>query len=174
MAISSGTISGISAGIGDIFAASADKSKAQFDLTEGQEYSEAAALAGQNEQFTQMSTAIKEAQQSRQIAMGEGATEAGVAGAGFAKSGSALDIMRSNAQQGALQQAVTGQQGLITEAGYQEQQASYTLMAGAANTAASAEETAAKDSDIMGAIDIGGSILTAALPSGGIPLPGGG
>jgi hypothetical protein len=162
VAISSGTISGISAGIGDIFAASADKSKAQFDLTEGQEYSEAAALAGQNEQFTQMSTAIKEAQQSRQIAMGEGATEAGVAGAGFAKSGSALDIMRSNAQQGALQQAVTGQQGLITEAGYAEQQSSYTLMAGAAKQAASAEETAAKDSDIMGAIDIAGSVAMAA------------
>jgi hypothetical protein len=154
MASISGAISGVTAGIGDIYSSEASKSKAQFDLTEGQEYSDAAALAGQNEQFTQMSTAIKEAQQSRQIAMGEGATEAGVAGAGFAKSGSALDIMRSNAQQGALQQAVTGQQGLITEAGYAEQQQSYNLMAGAANQAAGAEETAAKGEMIEGVINL--------------------
>jgi hypothetical protein len=149
-----GALAGLTAGIGDIYSSEASKAKAAYDITEGKEYSEAAALAGQNEQFTQMSTAIKEAQQSRQIAMGEGATEAGVAGAGFAKSGSALDIMRSNAQQGALQQAVTGQQGLITEAGYAEQQASYTLMAGAADQAAAAEETAAKGEMIEGVINL--------------------
>jgi hypothetical protein len=164
MAISGGTITGISAGISDIFAASADKAKAQFDITEGQEYTLAGQLAGQNEQFTQMSTAIKEAQQSRQIAQAQGATAAAVGGAGFAASGSALDIMRSNAQQGALQQAVTSQQGLITEAGYAEQQQSYNLMAGAANTAAAAEETAAKDSTILGYAKIAGSVATAAIP----------
>jgi hypothetical protein len=40
-----------------------------------------------------------------------------VAGDGFAASGSALDILRSSAAQGAIAKAVTGYQGLITEAG---------------------------------------------------------
>jgi hypothetical protein len=40
-----------------------------------------------------------------------------VAGDGFAASGGALDILRSSAAQGTIAKAVTGYQGLITEAG---------------------------------------------------------
>jgi hypothetical protein len=45
-----------------------------------------------------------------------GGQEADVAGAGFSEGGSALDLLRSSASQGALTHAVLGQQGLITEA----------------------------------------------------------
>ncbi len=107
MAIGSGTISGISAGISDIFAASADKSKAAFDRIEGQEYTLASQLATQNEQFTQMSTAIKEAQTSREVSKSLGATTAAVAGAGFATSGSALDILRESASRAWLPKLAT-------------------------------------------------------------------
>ncbi len=47
-----------------------------------------------------------------------------MAGAGLGESGSALDILRDSASQGALTKATLGQQGLINEAGYQEQQQS--------------------------------------------------
>src|ERR1700680_2862330 len=78
--INSASIGNISAGIGDLYAAKADKAKAAYDITEGKEYDLASQLALQNEQFTQMSTAIKDAQTSREIAKSEGATSAAVAG----------------------------------------------------------------------------------------------
>ena len=142
--INAASIGNISAGIGDLYAAKADKAKAQYDVTEGKEYDLASQLALQNEQFTQMSTAIKDAQTSREIAKSEGATTAAVAGGGFATSGSALDILRDSAQQGAITRAVGQEQGLVTEAGYEEQAHSYKLMSGAANQAAAAEMEAAK------------------------------
>ena len=109
---------------------------------------QAAALAKQNEQFTEMSTAIKQSQADRNLYQALGTTRADVAGAGFAASGSALDILRESASQGAMTKAVLGEQGLITEAGYQEQAQSYTDMANAAGVAIQADEDAAKGARI--------------------------
>lgn len=121
--------------------------KAKGDLAEGQEYDLAAGLAGQNAQFTKTSTAIQEMQQERELTLGLGRTTADVAGAGLAESGSALDILRDSASQGALTKATLGQQGLINEAGYQEQQQSYQLMASTARTTAAGEEDIANQTD---------------------------
>jgi hypothetical protein len=82
------------------------------------EYTDAAALAAQNEQYTKESTTIKEAQQARSLTLAQGGIQANQAGGGFAMSGSSLDILRDSAGQGAIAHAVIGQQGLITEAGY--------------------------------------------------------
>ncbi|HTC04891.1 MAG TPA: hypothetical protein VK749_15920 [Xanthobacteraceae bacterium] len=146
------SLNDVGAGVSDLFQASADRSKASYDLMEGQEYTLASDLATQNAQYTQMSTAIKEAGENREITQALGKTQADVAGAGFAESGSALDILRSGAQQGAIVKAATSEQGLINEAGYNEQAASYNLMATAADQAASAEGTAAKGADIAAII----------------------
>jgi hypothetical protein len=100
---------------------------------EAQNYGLAAQLAKENGQYTAVSTALKEAQTSRELNMSLGKTQAEVAGAGFSLSGSALDILRSSAQQGALQKAAIQQQGNITEAGYAEQAQSYLNMQQAAN-----------------------------------------
>ena len=162
MAFGPATITDISAGIGDLYTAKADKAKAAYDITEGQEYSDASALATQNEQFTQMSTAIKDAQTSREIAKSEGATTAAVAAGGFATSGSALDILRDSAQQGAITRAVGQEQGLVTEAGYAEQATSYNLMAGAANQAASAEKEAATGAKIGAGLQLAAAGATLA------------
>jgi hypothetical protein len=91
-----------------------------------------------------MSTAIKESQADRNLYQALGTTRADFAvglfarpmncriwrcsGAGFAESGSALDLLRESASQGAMTKAVLGEQGLITEAGYQEQAQSYTVL----------------------------------------------
>jgi hypothetical protein len=45
----------IGAGVSDIFQGFADETKAKGDILEGQAYGEAAQLAGQNAQFTEMS-----------------------------------------------------------------------------------------------------------------------
>src|ERR1043166_7573782 len=122
------TFSDLGGAVGDLFRGFGDR-------VEAKNYRLAAGLADQNAQFTQMSTDIKEMQATRAITMGMGQTQADVAGAGFAQSGSALDLLRDSASQGALTKAVLSEQGLITEAGYKEQAESYRNMASYAETA---------------------------------------
>lgn len=150
MAFGAGTITSLSGAVGDLFAASGHRAKAQGDRVEAQNYDLASELAAQNAKFTETSTAIKEAQIDRENYKVIGGQQADVASAGFASSGSALDLMRDSAQQGALTHAVAGEQGLITEAGYQEQAQSYTNMSTAARMAADAEDNAATGSTITG------------------------
>lgn len=149
------------AGVSDIFAGFGDIDKMHADEMESAQYTEAAELAEQNKQFTAQSTSIKEAQDTREITKAMGRTTADVAGAGFATSGSALDILRSNAQQGAITKAVASEQGQITEAGYQEQADSYTTMASVASEAAKSANLAS----IGSFVGAGFNFLAAALPS---------
>jgi hypothetical protein len=180
MALSAETFSSAGGGIGsavsDLFAASGAKLKEQGDLAEQQQYTEAAGFAEQNVGFTQQSTAIKEMQTEREVQKSLGQTRADTAGAGFAESGSSLDILRESASQGALQKSVLGTQGLITEAGYQEQADSYKTMAGAAGLAAQEEENAAKGDEIAGIIKgvVAVGSIALAIPTGGASLGAGG
>jgi len=165
VAFGSSTFSDIGGAVSDLFASSGDKAKAQGDFIEAKDYSLASDLATQNEQFAETSTAIKQAQLDRSIYQTIGGQRADVAGAGFAESGSAIDLLRSSAQQGALTKAVAGQQGLIQEAGYKEQAESYANMSQAATIAGNAENDAAKGS-ILGAVFKGASAV-AGLFTGG-------
>lgn len=160
MAFGNATFSDAAGAVGDLFAAQGDKAKADFDFAESKEYGLASDLATQNEKFTEVSTSIKEAQQQRELLSKQGGVEASVAGAGFAESGSAIDILRDSAAQGALAHAVLGQQGLIQEAGYKEQAQSYQLMSGAANEAGNAENQAAEGAEITAGIKGAASIAT--------------
>jgi hypothetical protein len=180
MAFGSSTVSDIGGGVSDLFQASADKSKATYDLMEGQEYTLASQLATQNAQFTQDSTAIKETQINREESKAIGTTTANQAGAGFAMSGSGLDILRETASSGSIAKAAANQQGLIQEAGYNEQAASYTLMATAADSAAQEERNAAKGADIGAIIDFTAAAVSLipnsipGMPSGASGGKGGG
>jgi hypothetical protein len=130
------------------------RTKAQGDLAEATNYDLAAGLAQQNEAFTEQSTRIQNAQAARQETLVLGGQRAQVAGAGFALGGNALDIMRDSASQAALQRGVLQQQGLITEAGYEEQAKSFQTMAAAGRaTAASEYDIAAKTDVIAGQQD---------------------
>jgi hypothetical protein len=176
-----GAVSDLFGGISDIFSGDSKaeglRLKAQGDLAEASNYDLASTLATQNEAYTKESTAIQQAQQERNTYLQIGNQKAQIAGAGFAESGSALDILRDSASQGALAKAVLGQQGLITEAGYQEQAQSYTTMANTARSTAAEEENMANDAEhagMMGAIGkgIGAAInIGAAIVTGGASLP---
>lgn len=124
------------------------RTKAQGDLAEAGNYDLASGLATANEQYTAQSTRIQQAQLARQETQTIGGQQASVAGAGFANSGSAYDLMRDSANQGALARGVLGQQGAITEAGYDEQAKSFTTMANAGRA------TAASEMDIAGQTDV--------------------
>jgi hypothetical protein len=165
MAFGSSTFTDLGGAVSDLFAASADQSKAAGDRIEAQDYDLASSLATQNEKFTETSTAIKQAQLDRSIYQTIGGVTADTAGSGFAASGSSLDVLRDSAAQGALTKAVAGQQGLITEAGYTEQATSYSNMANAANMAANAEDQAAKGATIASAFQ--GAAAIASLFTGG-------
>ena len=146
MAFGTGTISAIGGAVNDLFAADAHRSRAEGLRIEAGNYDLASGFSTQNQKFTETSTAIKQAQGDRQIYQTVGGQQADVAGAGFAASGSALDLMRDSAAQGALTHAVGAQQGLITEEGYQVQAESYQNMGQAARMAADAEDRAATGS----------------------------
>jgi hypothetical protein len=160
MALSNATFSDLGGAVSDLFSAQAMRTKAQGDIIEGKEYGLAAELAGKNEQYTELSTAIKEAQESRKIYQTDSGVAANMAQAGFGASGSALDIMRDSAAQGALAKATLSEQGLITEAGYKEQQQSYLDMQQAANMAADSENKTAMGLDITVGIKGIASIAT--------------
>lgn len=171
MAISSSAVSSIGGNIGgavsDLFAgfgaatqadlkaqglnlnAQGLRLKATGDLAEGSEYDLASTLAAKNEAYTAKSTAIQVKQQDRSTTLQMGGQQAAQAGAGFAASGSGLDILADSAAQGALAKSVLQQQGAITEAGYQEQSDSYTLMASTARTTAAGEDTIADETDSL-------------------------
>jgi hypothetical protein len=153
-ALSSSTFSNLGGGVSDLFAAMGYKAKAAGDVFEQQNYMLAANLADQNAQFTQWSTALKQSQEDRTLFKSLGETRADIAGAGLAESGSSIDILRESASQGAQARAVTGEQGLITEAGYKEQAASYRNMAAAAQVAIDAEKTASIGAEITGGLKI--------------------
>jgi hypothetical protein len=160
MAIGSSTFTAAGSAVSDIFAGFGDLTKAQGDIIEAQNYRLAAQYAMQEAKLTEQSTKIQAFQQQRQTALGLGGIAAEQASAGFAESGSALDLLRDSASQGALTKSVLERQGLITEAGYKEQAQSYQNMAQAADLAASAQKTASTGSFIAGGVQAVASIAS--------------
>ena len=124
-----GSVGSSAAGaVSDLFAAEGDRAEAA-------NYNEAAALALQNVEFSKQMTSIRETQAQREITQTIGAQGAAYAGGNIAESGTALDVLRSSAQQGAMQQYIIGAQGAAQESAYQEQATSYERMASAASSA---------------------------------------
>lgn len=99
-------------------------------------YSEAQRIAEENAQIARSATTIRDTQLQRTIFKTLGTQEAQVAGAGFSASGSALDILRDSASQGAHARAINQAQGAITENSYLEQAGMFGGMADAAKASA--------------------------------------
>lgn len=152
---------------------------------EGMSYSRAGDLARLNADFTARSTAIQAAQSDRQVYMSLGSQRAGYGASGLAESGSAIDVLRGSAQQGALERSVLLQQGVITEEGYREQAEVYGNMVEASKVAvegsriasqqhklaAEAEDNAAIGHYIGGAIK-GVTAVASLFAGGGLSMPG--
>lgn len=164
MATADDFISGANAiggAVSDLFGAKASTASAGS-------YTDAATIAEQNAQLVKQATAIKETQQSRQIFQTIGAQRAGVGGAGFAESGTALDLLRSSASQGALAKAITASQGAITENAYAEQAGQFRGMADAATASGTAQDIGGLVKAAGGAWDLakGASSLFSAPAAG--------
>lgn len=114
--------SGLFSGIGNVKAADA--------------YGQAADIALQNAQLTEMSTRIKTTQAERQVYQGIGGQKSDVAAAGFGAGGSALDLLRSSVQQSGLQNQLLKVQGMVDENSYKAEAAGYKAQQSSAKAAA--------------------------------------
>lgn len=117
-------MSDIGSGIGSIFGGVGS-------LFESGGYSAAAKIAKQNAQIVKLSTGIQETQTARQALQVIGGQQSAVASAGFSESGSALDLLKSSAQQASLQKGLVAYQGLINQNAWLEKAAADEGMANA-------------------------------------------
>lgn len=145
-------IGGIGGDIESLGNAASALFSSQGNAAEADSYSSAASLEEQNAQLTAASTRIQETQTARQVAQSLGTTQADVASAGFTQSGSALDIMRSSAQQGALAKSLINIQGAINEN-------SFAAEAGADEAKAKAANEANQAGTVSAIASIGGALI---------------
>lgn len=168
MAFGTSTFSGLSGAVSDIFGgqstAAGLRIKAQGSRVEAENYDLASDLATKNASFADTSMQIKVAQADRSLFKSISGQAADVAGAGFAASGSALDLLRDSASQGALTTAVAGQQGLIAVEGYEQQAKSYNNLAEFSRWAADQEDRLASSAEsnswITGGLKLAASVGT--------------
>lgn len=154
-------IGGLGGDIADLGDAVGSLFNAEGNAAEANSYTSAAQLEEQNAQLTAASTRIQETQQARTMAQSLGTTQADVASAGFTESGSALDILKSSAQQGSLAKSLINIQGAINENSYAAEAGADTAKAKAANEANTAGTISAIAS-IGGALVSGGEQLASA------------
>lgn len=132
---------GIGGGVGSIFSGIGQM---QAGKAAAKGYQASAASLREAARLTKISTGLQLLQADREIYKVQGGARADAAANGLTLSGSALDVIRSNAQQGGLQKAVLGLQGQIE----------YTSLIGQAQMA----EAQAKASKKGGKGGIGGII----------------
>lgn len=114
---------------GQVGSASSDIFGGVGQLVAAGGYSKAAKFAGENAALTARMTDIEIQQSERQAYQLVGGTQADVAAGGFSLSGSAIDILKSNAQQASLSTQLLANQGLIEQNAYLAQEAQYGAMA---------------------------------------------
>lgn len=120
---------------------------------------DAATLAAQNVKLTEASTAIQKAAEQRNIYRITGGIRADVAGAGLTQSGSAEDILRASAQQGALQKQLVGVQGQMNVNAQTAQVGTYKSQAEAYQAQSEGAIAAAEGQEASAAASKGGGIL---------------
>lgn len=147
-----------------LFGAKASRLNAKGLRKQAAAYGEAAEFAFKNIDYTRASTEVQGYQLQRNLFKSFGQTEADIASGGFSDSGSAGDLMRMGAEEGALQSAVLAYQGKITEEGFRVQGESYLAQQQAALMAAKAAEASAKGGMIGGIIK-GIGALGALIPA---------
>jgi hypothetical protein len=139
--------------------AAGDLLGAQGSLGTAESYDTAATIARQNAAIVAQSTEIQKTQEQRQIYQYLGAQKTGVAGAGMASKGTALDLLRSSTMQGELTKATTTQQGIISENSYKQQANQYIGMAAAARNAAASQQAGADNAELGRDIALVGSAV---------------
>ena len=146
----------LSSGIGDIGGAVGDLFSAVGDQAEANSYGEAATYAAQYAKIAASTGQIQQAQTRRQVYSSESATQAVSAGNGLRMSGSAANVLRSSAQQGALQVGLVGEQTQVNVNADLQQENAYAGEQQAAENAKSGAEAGGLLSAVSGIASIAG------------------
>lgn len=136
----------------DIFNARGSRIMAQGYRDSAASYSAAAKFAKENADITRESTKLQTESADRAIYKTIGGQAADVAGAGFASSGSALDILADSEAQGKLTLDLIAKQGEINVNGYEMQAKMYRGQAAMATAQAASAENASNASGIASII----------------------
>ncbi len=109
-------------------------------------------IAGNSATVAGIAGDIKALQEKRKLTQTLGSQRTDVAAAGFANSGSSIDLMRSSVQQGALTRQLTNIQTEQTKGGYLEEGAAAGAEIAGANMASSAAQALAVQQRASGAL----------------------
>lgn len=142
MAFGNATFADAGGAVSDIFGGLAGLQRAKGYRAEAAGFTRAAGLAGENVDLEKVATSVQETQSERKALKIIGGQMSDVAGAGFASSGTALDLLAESNRQASLEQALIGTQGEIQEHAYEQQQTSFLAQAEAATSAAKASSIA--------------------------------
>lgn len=118
---------------------------------EAEAYDTVGGIADENAKIEGISGNIKQLQLNRGIQRTLGAQRASVAAAGFASSGSSLDIMKSSIQEGYLADQLIRTQSSVTQGGYLEQGAAARAEGAGARVASTAATALAQSYAAAGA-----------------------
>lgn len=122
-------------------------------------YANAAQMAEQNANLTAYSTQVQQYQAQRKTNQVIGMQQAAVGASGFQESGSALDLLRSSTQQGALTQSMIGLQGQMNEDQYKEEEETYQNEAKAASVAGRMNMIGAAITGVAGVAEVGAAVM---------------
>ena len=125
--------------VGDIFSGIGSLFEAQGSEKEAQLFNQAATVGKEEIKVEAASGGIQQQAERRQIYQAVGQNVAAAGGGNLSTSGSALDVLRSSQQQGALQVQLTGAQTGIQEFGTQLQVISAQAQAAEAQATAAAQ-----------------------------------
>jgi hypothetical protein len=151
----SSLLGGVSSLIGGNAASAGSKAAAKAYGVAAGYADQNAQLALENEALAQKGTEITKLGFTRQLYQVMGGARADVAASGLAQSGSAEDVMRSTAQQGALTKSLITLQGDIAAKGYEAESLSYKAQAASyagQAQAATAQAGAQKSGGTLGLI----------------------
>lgn len=118
--------------------AAASTTQSEGYLREAEAYENVGAIAKENATIEGVSGNIKQLQLGRAVQRTLGSQRAAVASAGFASSGSSLDVMKSSIQEGYLADQLIRSQTAVTQGGYLEQGAAAQAEAGGSRLASEA------------------------------------
>ena len=151
-------MSGIGDIIGDVGGAVSDLFGAEGSNKAGEAYGTAADIATKNAALTLRSGQIQQQQEDIQLNKTIGGENAETAGAGFSNSGSALLLMRSSVQQGALAKQLISNQTQITAQGYDQQAAAYKGQQQGAQLQAKAQEGSGIGNAVSGVLGVASAV----------------
>jgi hypothetical protein len=160
MAIASGIFKAAGGVAQDLFSQQSLRTRAKGQRMEAEQYDLAAGYAREQKLYTRQSTELKQFQTERNILKTIGGQKADVAAAGFGAGGTALDLLRDSASQGALEKAVFSFQGAVDETAFEQQAKSYEFMAKASRMSADESDKGAENINATMGLSIIGNLFS--------------